>query len=261
MKHLSTRILMSCAAIGAAGGVIFTANAWLGGTLSNLLPLAYGLTIGLYFIPGVVAQRLMQRPGVGFLTAAFSGLIASPFQPIFFGAFLISLVIGVLHELPFLIARYRVWKPWLFAVGSLGAGLITSGAAFQLLSNNTLGTAGIVLAFVCFGISPFLFTMLSLWLASALARAGVGRGLRRDRATIAPAPRDGDDIGVGVGVGTSRGGVGSSGVSIGRAGAHTEPTLATGESALGASGASGAMAEPIAGAEPQPHCTAAPGPE
>ncbi|GGA70693.1 hypothetical protein GCM10011490_21670 [Pseudoclavibacter endophyticus] len=190
MQHVSTRVLMSCAAIGVAGAVIFTVNAWLGGTLSNLLPLAYGLTIGLYFIPGVVAQRLIQRPGAGLLTAAFAGLIASPFQPIFFGAFLISLLIGVLHELPFLIARYRVWRPWLFAVGSLAAGLVTSGAAFQLLSNNTLGTAGVVLAFVSFGVSPFICTMLALWLATALARAGVGRGLRPDRASVTPAPRE-----------------------------------------------------------------------
>lgn len=172
---------MSCAAIGVAGGVIFTVNAWVGGALANLIPLIYGLTIGLYFIPGAVAQGIMRRPGVGLLTAAFSGLIASPFQPIFFGAFAISLLIGVLQELPFLVSRYRVWRPWLFAAGALVAGIVTSGATFQVLGGEDFGVAGTIVAFASFGLSPLIFTMLALWLSSALVRAGVGRGLRRDR--------------------------------------------------------------------------------
>lgn len=187
MKSISTRLLMSCAAIGVAGGIIFTINAWLGGTLANLIPLIYGLTIGLYFVPGAVAQALMQRPGVALLTSAFAGLVSSPFQPIFFGAFVIGLLIGALQELPFLVTRYRIWRPWLFAVGALVSGIITSGAAFQVLAGNNFGVGGVIVAFVSFGISPLLFTLVSLWLASALGRAGVGRGLRREAPAVATA--------------------------------------------------------------------------
>lgn len=186
LKNVSTRLLMSCAAIGVAGGIIFTVNAWMGGALANLVPLVYGLTIGLYFIPGALAQALIQRPGVGLLTSAFAGLVSSPFQPIFFGAFLIALGIGVMQEIPFLIGRYRTWRPWVFLVGALGAGVITSGAGFQILAANDFGLAGNLVMFLCFGVSPFLWTLVSLWLASALARAGVGRGLRREPVSAAP---------------------------------------------------------------------------
>lgn len=191
MKNVSTRLLMSCAAIGVAGGAIFTVNAWMGGALANLVPLIYGLTIGLYFVPGALAQALAQRPGVGLLTSAFAGLVSSPFQPIFFGAFLISLGIGVMQELPFLVGRYRTWRPWVFVAGALAAGVVTAGAGFQVLAAHELGVAGTIVVFACFGISPVLWTLLSLWLASALTRAGVGRGLRRDPvepAVVAPAP-------------------------------------------------------------------------
>lgn len=187
MKNVSTRLLMSCAAIGVAGGVIFTINAWMGGVLANLLPLAYGLTIGLYFIPGALAQALIRRPGVGLLTSAFAGLVSSPFQPLFFGAFLISLGIGIAQEVPFAIARYRVWKPWLFAVGALATGLVTWGAGFQVLGSGEFGVAGTIVVIAAFGLSPLLGTMLAVWLAGALERAGVGRGLRPE--TVAPAPR------------------------------------------------------------------------
>lgn len=189
MKHVSTRLLMSCAAIGVAGGVIFTVNAWLGGVLANLVPLVYGLTIGLYFIPGAVAQALVQRPGVGLITSAFAGLVSSPFQPIFFGAFLIALAIGLMQEVPFAIARYRVWRPWLFAAGAAACGIVTSGAAFQVLAGNDFGVAGTIVAFAAFGVSPLVCTMLAVWLAGALARAGVGRGLRPGSVGVAPAPR------------------------------------------------------------------------
>lgn len=178
MKHYSTRLLMTCAAIGVAGAVLFTVNAWVGGTLANLVPFAYGLTIGLYFIPGALAQALLQRGGVGLLTSAFAGLASSPFQPLFFGSFLIALGIGVLQELPFLIGRYRTWRPWVFLAGSVVAGLLMTAASFRILGGEDVSALGRAVIVGSFFISPPLCTMLALWLARGLARAGVGRELR-----------------------------------------------------------------------------------
>lgn len=180
MKNISTRLLMTCAAIGVAGGVLFTVHAWFGFLLANALPLVYGLTIGMYFVPGALVQALFRRPGVGFLTSALSGLVASPFQPIFFGAFLISLAIGVLQELPFLVGRYRYWKKWVFLVGSLLSGAIMTGAAAQVLGSKDYGLWGNIVIVVSFFVSPPLFTMFAVWLADRLIAAGVGRGLRLD---------------------------------------------------------------------------------
>ncbi|PPG00982.1 hypothetical protein C5E06_18110 [Pseudoclavibacter sp. RFBI5] len=178
MRTVSTRLLMSCAAIGVAGGVVFTVNAYIGGAVSNLLPLVYGLTIGLYFIPGALAQALFRRPWVGLITSALAGLVASPFQPIAFGAFLIGVGIGVLQELPFLITRYRRWQAWLFLAGAAFAGLIMTAAAFRILGGGEYDVLGTVLLIGSFFISPPLCTMLAVWLAKQLERAGIGRDLR-----------------------------------------------------------------------------------
>ncbi|KAB1642194.1 ECF transporter S component [Gulosibacter chungangensis] len=180
MRNISTRLLIACAAIGVAGGVLFTAHAWVGGLTVNTIPFLYGVTMGLYFLPGVLAQALFHRGGVALLTAALSGLVASPFQPIGFMAFLIGVVIGLVQELPFLIARYRVWKPWLFMVSGLICGLITMGAAFGILGSHNFNLLGTILVVVTFFISPPIFTVLGLWLAKALDGAGVARGLRAD---------------------------------------------------------------------------------
>lgn len=179
MKHYSTRLLMTCAAIGVAGAVLFTVNAWVGGTVANLVPFLYGLTIGLYFVPGALAQALIQRGGVGLLTTAFAGLAASPFQPLFFGAFLISLAIGALQEIPFLTGRYRHWRTWIFLVGSIVSGLIMCGASIRLLDGEQTSLLGQIVIIGATAVSPPLFTMLAVWLSRSLARAGVGRDLRR----------------------------------------------------------------------------------
>lgn len=180
MKNISTRLLMSCAAIGVAGGVLFAVNAWLGGTVANLVPVAYGATIGVYFIPGALAQALFRRPWVGLLTSAVSGLVAVPLQAIGFGALAIALVIGLLQELPFLVTRYRRWRWWLFAAGGLFSGLITTGGAFRLLGAEDFGPIGVTVLVAAFLLSPLAGTLLGVALAAPLERAGIGRGVRAE---------------------------------------------------------------------------------
>lgn len=178
MSRFSTRLLMACAAIGVAGGVLFTTHAIIGGLTVNTIPYLYGLTMGLYFLPGTLSQALFRRPGVGLLTSALAGLVSSPFQPIFFLAFVISVGVGLVQELPFAATRYRNWGPWPFWIGALLQGLLVSGAAFGILRGQDLGTAGAILLVACFFVSPFVFTAIARRLATALDRAGVARGLR-----------------------------------------------------------------------------------
>lgn len=168
---------MTCAAIGVAGGVLFTAHALIGGIAVNTVPFVYGLTMGIYFLPGTLAQAMFRRPGVAMLTSALAGLVSAPFQPILFMAFVVSLAVGVMQEVPFAVARYRVWKPWLFAVAAIVQGLLVSGAAFGILRGEqfTPLAAGIIVG--SFIISPPMFTAVALWLARALDRAGIARGL------------------------------------------------------------------------------------
>ncbi|NLT26670.1 MAG: ECF transporter S component [Microbacteriaceae bacterium] len=180
MKNVSTRLLMSSAAIGVAGGVLFTAHALVGGLAVNTVPFLYGLTMGVYFLPGTLAQALFRRGGVAMLASALAGLVSSPFQPIGFTALLIGLAIGVMQEAPFLIGRYRHWPTWLFWLSGTIQGVLVMGAAFGIMRGQDLGVAGAVLLFVSFFVSPPIFTGIALWLAKALDRAGVARGLRSD---------------------------------------------------------------------------------
>lgn len=186
MTRFSTRLLMACAALGVAGGVLFTAHALVGGLAVNTIPFLYGLTMGVYFLPGTLAQALFHRGGVGLLTSALAGLIASPFQPIGFTALLVSLGVGVVQELPFAIGRYRSWRPWLFWLGGGIQGLLVSGAAFGILRGQDLGAAGSALLVASFLVSPAIFTGIALSLAKALDRAGVARGLRADERARRP---------------------------------------------------------------------------
>ena len=181
---------MACAALGVAGGVLFTAHAWVGTITVNTIPFLYGLTMGIYFLPGVLAQALFQRPGVALLTTGLAGLIASPFQLIGFQALLISLAVGAVQELPFAISRYRNWRRWVFWAAAFGYGLLVTGAAFGVLRGHQLSVAGAVLVVVSFFISPPMFTAVALWLADALNRAGVARGIRRESSPAHPEQQD-----------------------------------------------------------------------
>ncbi|WP_201518348.1 ECF transporter S component [Gulosibacter hominis] len=188
MKNVSTRLLMACAALGVAGGMLFTAHAWVGALTVNTIPFLYGLTMGIYFLPGTLAQVLFRRPGVALLTTGLAGLVASPFQLIGFQALLISLAVGVAQELPFVVSGYRYWKRWVFWVAGLAYGLLVTGAAFGILRGGELSALGATLVVISFFISPPIFTAVALWLADALAKAGVARGLRRSEAR--PLPTD-----------------------------------------------------------------------
>ena len=196
MKNTSTRLLLSCAAIGVAGGILFVVNSYVGGTVNAVVPMLYGLTLGVYFVPGAIAQFLFRRGGVALLVAVISGLVSAAFQPLGFGAALIAVGIGAVQELPFLIARYRYWPVWLFVVGAAFSGIVLAFGMYRLVGSRDLDVVGAVVLVAGSVLSPIVFTFVALALARALAATGVARGLARpvdDRAAAtarrAPARR------------------------------------------------------------------------
>lgn len=181
MKNVSTRLLLTCAAIGVAGGLLFTVNAWIGGTVAAAAPLFYGFTIGVYFMPGVVAQYLMHRSGVAVLTAGIAGLVSAPLQPIGFWATLIAVAIGLFQEGPFLFTRYQNWRPWLFWIGGIVAGIICAFGMYRTVAKDGLDPTGAAILMSGYFVAPVVFTGIALLVAAALARTGAARGLRADR--------------------------------------------------------------------------------
>jgi energy-coupling factor transport system substrate-specific component len=177
MKNVSTRLLLSCAAIGVAGGILFIANAYIGNVVIGVFPMLYGLTLGVYFLPGVIGQRLFRRAGVGLLIATLSGLVSAAFQPLGFVAVPIAVGIGLASELPFAVFRYRRWSTAQFLVGSLLIGVVLAVGMYRLVGSEDLDPVGAAVLVAGSVVSPVVFTVLGLAFGRALEATGVARGL------------------------------------------------------------------------------------
>ncbi|MGG7466323.1 ECF transporter S component [Plantibacter sp. YIM 135347] len=178
MNRLSTRLLLTCAAIGVGGGLVFVVSGYVGGAISATAPVLYGIIIGVYFLPGVVSQALLRRAGVALITGVTAGLVSAAFSPQwFFRYFGTGLAIGLLQELPFAITRFRNWKPWIFYLAAGIAGLVFGGGVLVALGINHFAPAAQVVYIALFVLSPIAFTALGRGIAAALTRAGVGRSL------------------------------------------------------------------------------------
>lgn len=178
MSSISTRLLLTCAAIGVAGGIVFSISAYISGTLAAVAPLFYGAVIGVYFLPGVVAQALLRRGGVALITSVIAGLVSVPFQPIGFAAVMAAGSIGALQEIPFALGLYRYWKAWLFYLAVTVAGIVFGLGVFLAQGAETAQPWVQVVHIGLFVVSPILFTWIGRTVAKGLDRTGAGRGLQ-----------------------------------------------------------------------------------
>lgn len=178
MKSMSTRLLFVCAALGVSAGILFSISAYISGTIAAIVPVAYGLIVGIYFLPGVIAQALLRRPAVALVVAIFGGLVSAPFQPIGFMAVLSAGSIGLIQEIPFAVTRYKYWKAWLFYVTVMVAGALFGIGAFIAKGMEQAAFVAQIIYIACFMISPILFTGLGRLIAKQLEASGVARGLQ-----------------------------------------------------------------------------------
>lgn len=192
MKSVTTRYLMTCAAIGAAMGVLLVPANFVSAPLAAAAPMAYAPMVGLWIIGPVLAMALLRRPGAGILTMFVAGVVSSA-SPVGVYSVVTCLMAGASVELAFLVTRYRVWRPWLFFVDALvfGAAYVASGwVAFDM---GAMAPA-VLVTFVTLMLGSFLAcTWFGLFLAGRLATAGVARGLApaRGGAARAEVMRDG----------------------------------------------------------------------
>jgi energy-coupling factor transport system permease protein len=171
-----TRILLTAAAIGAAGGVYVVALNWLSVLSGAFAYYIYAATIALWALPVFVAQALLKRPGIALLTAVLMGLINAALSP--FGAqqLLNFVIVGIVMELPFAVTLYRRWSTRMFWVAHPISALLQSA----------IYTFTVVLAFpdapwwalaIAIGggiISSFAVTALSQLIVGRLRKAGLG---------------------------------------------------------------------------------------
>ncbi|MGO1539251.1 MAG: ECF transporter S component [Leucobacter sp.] len=179
MKNITTRYLLTCAVIGVGGGlllmpvfIIFSAAA------VAAAPIVYAVVVGVWFLPGALAQNLLRRGGAALLTMLIAGLVSVPFTPYGWAAVASTLTVGVLQEVPFVFTLWRYWKAWLVYLWAL-----VIGVAYAYLLWGTYG-AGILpdwmlaVMMPVVVVSALLFTWLGRYLAGRVARTGVARGLQ-----------------------------------------------------------------------------------
>lgn len=178
MKHLSTRLLLSCAAIAVAGAIVNVGNAYVYNAVAVAAPWLLGVFAGIYLLPGVAAQAAFRRPGVGLLTQVLSGLLQAPFVPTGIASVFIFVILGVLIEIPFLIGRYRYWGAWLFYASAAFSGLVYGAWWFAwLLTLNPPVWMYIVTPLILI-LALMFFTWVARTVMARVARTGVFRGLQ-----------------------------------------------------------------------------------
>jgi energy-coupling factor transport system substrate-specific component len=180
MGKASTAYLLTCAAIGVAGGVVLAAGWWLSLALFATVPFATVAIADLWVIPPVVALRLLQRPFAGLLV----GLISGSFSPrSMISAVATTLFWAFFPELPFLVTLYRRWATWLHYAGAALIGVaypILAAQSFDLWSMATPCSSSSSRA-----VRGILRrrTALAILIADRLRAAGVAR-LARHRAAV-----------------------------------------------------------------------------
>lgn len=174
---MTTRLLLTCAAIGAAFGVVAIGTTYAMAALFALAPVFVGVLSGYFIMPGVVAQALLRKPGVAILTHLFAAIIAFPFSPPGVTSGGVLLFNGVVLEAAFAIGRYRYWKAWVhFAAATVLAGIGSAGVLTVLAAEKS-PTWMFVLVPVLLLVADLAYVWVGRLVAAGVARTGVAAGI------------------------------------------------------------------------------------
>lgn len=174
-----TAILLTCAALGVAGGALLAPANWLSTILFPGLPFVSVGLAGLWLLPSVIALRLLRRPLVGLLVGFLAGLVIVPFSGYGFSSVATNLWWAAFTELPFLFVLWRYWGTWLHYLGAAIVGVVYPVLAWASFD---LGSFELSLQITFFAVtlaSCLGATALGILIADRLRRAGVGARLPR----------------------------------------------------------------------------------
>ncbi|MFS0895218.1 ECF transporter S component [Microbacterium sp. 179-I 3D3 NHS] len=169
-----TAILLTCAALGVAGGLLLAPANWVSTILFAGLPFVSVALAGLWLLPSVIALRLLRRPLVGLLVGLLAGLVIVPFSGYGFGSVATNLWWAAFTELPFLFVIWRYWGTWLHYLGAVIVGVVYPLLAWASFDLGSM-TVGVRLAFFALTLASCVgATALGILIADRLRRAGVG---------------------------------------------------------------------------------------
>lgn len=169
-------MLLVCAAIGVATGIVGGVAGLLTPLVLATAPFAYGLLLGAHVLPGIVAQEVLRLPLVALVTHVLAALVASAFNPAWAGRFLgTALLFGAIQEGVAALTRYRAWGVWRFFVSGAVIGVILAVVVFFAAHLSTLAPWAQVTYLVLSVLSPIAWTALGVAIGAGLRRAGVVR--------------------------------------------------------------------------------------
>ncbi|HCS62012.1 MAG TPA: hypothetical protein DIW46_11585 [Microbacterium sp.] len=175
-RRFSTTLLLTCAALGVAGGLLLAPSNWLSTLLLSLGSPALSVAItGLWILPSVIALRLLRRPFVGLLVGIIAGLVIVPFSGYGFMSVVTNASWALFAELPFLVVLWRFWKTWMHYAGAAVLGLFYPLFAWAFFDMASQPLWSQVLLFISTLASCAGATALGILIADKLRKAGVGR--------------------------------------------------------------------------------------
>lgn len=174
---LSTRVLLVCAALGVATGILGGIAGWVTPVLlASPLLFLYGLVLGSHVLPGIIAQEVLRLPLVALITHVFAALIASAFNPAWALRFIgTALLFGLIQEGVAALTRYRSWGPWRFFVSAAIIGVIVAVVVFFAAHLSVMPMWAQILYLAISVLGPIAWTAVGLAVGSALRKAGVAR--------------------------------------------------------------------------------------
>ncbi|MCI1019916.1 ECF transporter S component [Microbacterium sp. C5A9] len=174
-----TAILLTCAALGVAGGILLAPANWISTVLFPGLPFVSVGLAGLWLLPSVIALRLLRRPLVGLLVGLLAGLVIVPFSGYGFGSVATNVWWAAFTELPFLFVLWRYWGTWMHYLGAAIVGIVYPILAWASFDLGTFGL-GLQITFFAITLASCLGgTALGILIADRLRKAGVGGRLPR----------------------------------------------------------------------------------
>jgi len=176
IRALSTRVLLTCAAIGVATGVLGGIAGWLTIVTISVAPIVYGFVLGVHVIPGIIAQETLRLPWVALLTHLLAALVASAMAPQWVLRFLGTAVLfGGIQEAVAALTRYRVWAPWRYFISAGVIGVLVAVVVAFAAHLSTLPLWAQIAYLVLAVLGPIAWTAAALGVGRGLRQAGVAR--------------------------------------------------------------------------------------
>ena len=177
--RLSTSVLLTCAAIGVATGILGGLAGWLTLPVLAAVPIVYGFVLGVHVLPGIIAQELIRLPWVALITHVLAALVASAMMPPYIGRFLgTALLFGAIQEVVAALTRYRSWAPWRFFVSGAIIGVLVAVVVFFAADLAAMPPWAQISYLALSVLGPIVWTAVGLGIGAALRRAGVARRSR-----------------------------------------------------------------------------------